>query len=244
MENILNKYAEYKGIELTEENTPTLTAYLKRAISVLETKIGCSLTNPVEAALIGVSKHGCDCSMTAPDELDPVPTPVGTYRVAPFDKRLQFQRLDPFTTLNALYIGKRTENTGEIIILKKLVNYQPSIRSNGIGNYVKGCSKNPCAITCGNTCGDCVSLVVDADWMSLDNLPDELLYMIFDFMDWMAEGGFSNGGITSESVDGHSVSYGEWNKVRGYTPYDDPNNQAILANYIGAYGNTSRQYIH
>lgn len=243
MENILTKYAEYKGIQLTDVNRPTLEAFLKRAISVLETKLGYSLSEGSNEEVIGVSKHGCDCNMKDTTDLDEAPEPVGAYRTAPFDKRLPFQRVDAFTTVNAVYVGKRTESTSELVILKQITNFQPSFRSNGIGNYIRGCSKNPCAITCGNTCGDCVVLIVDANWMTLDNLPEELLYMIFDFMDWMEQGGYSNGGISSESVDGHSVSYGEWNK-RGLTPYDDASNQVILSNYIGAFGNTSRQYIH
>ena len=247
MENILTRYAEYKGIELTDTNRPVLESYLNRAISVLETKLGYPLRSEqiVPLDLRGVSKHGCNCgtSDTGEDDLDPWPEIQGDIRAAKFDKRLPYQALDAFSTIYAVYIAKRTESRGGFIALKKLTNFQPVIRSTGFGNYIRGCQKDPCALTCGNTCGDCVSLLVDGVWMTVDNLPEELIYMIFDFSDWMEQGGYSNGGIASESVDGHSVSYGEWNK-RGLTPFDDDANQAILANYIGAFGNTARHYIH
>lgn len=238
----MNRYAEYKGVQLTELNLSSLTAHLKRAISVMETKLGYSLNTTPNVVVAGTSKHGCDCATTAA-ELNPAPAISGSLRTAPFDKRLRHQRLDPFSTIHAVYIGKRTEDTGEIVILTKLSNWQPMIQANGFGNYIEGCESNPCAVLCGNTCNNCVVLLVDANWLTLDNLPDSLVYMLFDFMDWMDEGGYANSGITSESVDGHSVSYGEWNK-RGYTPYDDAANQAILAQYVGAFGNPTRQYIH
>ena len=73
MENILTRYAEYKGIELTDTNRPVLESYLNRAISVLETKLGYPLRSEqiVPLDLRGVSKHGCNCgtSDTGEDEI-------------------------------------------------------------------------------------------------------------------------------------------------------------------------------
>ena len=248
MDNLIQRYAEYKGLEFTEETIATYTPLLQRAISLMETKLGFPL-DPEKRPTIdiaGVSKHGCDCRMENIDSesLDPAPEITGSLTMAPFDKRMQNQRVNPFASIYNVYVAKRVEGTGEVVVLQEATNYQPIIRSNGFGNYIKGCQNNHCAVVCGDTCKDCVSLLIDGDWLSLDNLPDELIFMLFDVMDWLEDGGFTNTGVTSESVDGHSVSYGDWAKVHGYTPYDDPSNALILARYLGAFGDISRQYIH
>lgn len=87
-------------------------------------------------------------------------------------------------------------------------------------------------------------LVVDADW--LRRVPDDLNYFVADLITLFMRNQpsldpISEYEIKSESVDGHSVSYGERRTLANQIAELIKNNQDLLQQYIGPYSRLARR---
>lgn len=246
IDKILDRYTEYTGKTLSPEQRQVYTAYVLRAVRMMENKLGWPLDGGSDVAdVLGVAPNGCDCRKL-PTELNEAPKKTGIYRLFPVDSRKPNLMADPFKSVNAVYLCRidmdspSTDRKSPVVILKKMTDITPVIRSTW-GKYIKACSQlSVCQRACHADCTNCATLLVDADWITIDDLPPELFFLLFDYIDWMVEGGPTTRSVRSESVDGHSVSYGSWITT---APYYHAADATILRTYAGPYGSIDRKFI-
>lgn len=245
IDKILEAYERLTGRTLSPEQRAVYVPYAMRAVRMLESRLGWALDNPPEAEVAGMTKNGCDCSSAM--NIEDAPDAMGKYRYFPLDTRKPNIHIDPFKKVHNVYLCRVQSASdelgtvgGEAIILAKITNFTP-IYFGTFGKYVKACREmTACQQTCNSNCTNCASILVDADWMGIDDLPDELLFLICDYIDWVANDGLATRAIKSESVDGHSVSYGSWITT---APYNHSNDTAIIKLYTGPYGAVNRKLI-
>lgn len=247
LEKIIEIYQELTGKQISEQLIPTYTAWGRRAIIELENKLGWSLSGVSNVTVLGVNPGGCTCDIDA-TKLTDAPEARGVYRFYSYSDKQPYVMTDPFTKVNAVYLcrvepegPKITSSTGETVILSEIDSFTPRYSNPNYGKYIKACEEmSICQSTCNSDCINCTSILVDGDWISVDNLPTELTYLLCDYIDWMATGGPQNRGLRRESVDGHAVGYGDWQTTE---PYYNPVNVAIIQAYAGPYGAIDRKNI-
>lgn len=247
MEKIIEIYQQLTGKKIAESQMPQYEAWALRAVKELETKLGWSFTAPTESKIIGCAWGNCECDIDV-EQLSEAPEVKGTCRFFSFDSKQPFVHTDPFTKVYAVYICKVepegikvTTNDNEVVVLKKVDKFAPRYFNGVFGKYIQACKEmSICQEMCNASCTECTAILVDADWINLDNLPEELLYLICDYIDWEADGGLASRGLKSESVDGHSVSYRDWRET---IPYLNPSDKAVIQLYAGPYGLTDRKLI-
>ena len=249
LDKVIIEYEKYKGKKISPLQLEQYKAWAARAIRELENRLGWPFSPEGTVTVLGQTKYGCECDVDK-SSLAPAPTPRGVYRFFSFNTKQPFAIVSPFAKIYAVYLcrvepeGKKiTSNKNEVVILQKINNFAPRYFNNRFGKYIQSCNDevSACQERCNSDCTTCATLLVDAEWLDFNNVPDELLYMIFDYIDWMAGGGYANRGIKSESVDGHSVSYSsDWKET---TPYVNPSDAQIIALYAGPYGSVDRKFI-
>ena len=248
LDKVIEKYILLTGKKITEAQKPQYEAWALRAIRELEVKLGWPIEGRSNVTVKGCTKGSCDCDIDE-SQLEEAPEKVGEYRFFNFNSKTPFVQTDPFKKVHAVYLcrvepeGRNIHSKeGEVIILTKVTDFAPKYFNGQFGKYIKACEKMTiCQEVCNSNCTNCSAVLVDADWLTFDDLPDELLYLLFDYMDWMANGGVSSRGIRSESVDGHSVSYGsDWQL---FEPYTNPTDAAIILAYSGPFGMVDRKLI-
>ena len=242
LDKILAKYQEMTGKVIPPLQQPMYKAWARRALAGLETKLGWSLAPTHEVVVAGVAKDGCACTGSTTD-LDPSPEAVGSYAFFPFNTKQPFVMTNPFIKVHNVYVARvAKDQTSDVIILKGVNPYSPRYLNDTFGKYLEACQPMTiCQEACEKGCTKCAVILVDADWMNIDDLPDELWYLLFDYINWLSAGGIENRGLKSEAVDGHSVSYAtEWQVT---DPYAHPANADIIALYMGPYGGVSKKLI-
>lgn len=247
-DNIVTIYQNLTGKTVPEAMVPQYKAWGRRAIRALENKLGWQFTRSEYINVLGCSPQGCNCDVVA-EKLRPAPVQRGQYRVFSYDSKQPFVATDPFLKVHNVYICRVepegrfiTSENNDVVILKKIEKYAPRYFSDDFGKFIQACDEmTVCQEACDSGCTKCSAILVDADWLNYTNMPDELGFMICDYMDWMANGGVSNRGISSEKVDGHEVSYGNnWMQTE---PYTNSNDLAIIQQYAGPYGMANRRLI-
>lgn len=247
LEQLLTFYVDSYGGTIPTGQEKIYQSYFSRAISALQNKLGWQLAGESVISVLGVSPSGCDCDVS-PDYLDPAPPIKGQYRVFNFNKKAPNVLVDPFTKVHSVYICKNepegqyiTSANNEVIILKRITNYTPKYFMGDYGKYIQSCPEmKACANVCGEDCTSCTSLLIDADWVAYPNIPQDFLFLLCDYLEWLRDGGIANAAITSESVDGHSVAYGK--KDIYFTPFDTPDALAIIGDFAGPFGKLNRQH--
>ena len=247
LDDIITLYKNLTGKTIPVNLEPQYEAWGKRAIVEIENKLGWSFSGVSNINVLGCSPNGCDCDIDV-SKLTEAPKKRGEYRVFNFSDKQPFAWTDPFKKVHAVYLCRVEPeginiktNSGDVVILKQIKDFAPRYFSADFGKYIKACQEMTlCQQLCEQSCTECTALLVDADWMTGDDLPNELGYLICDYMDWMAEGGPANRTLKSESVDGHSVSYADWREAE---PLINPSDAAIIALYTGPYGMVDRKNI-
>lgn len=248
LDDIVEIYQEYTGVTVPRNLIPQYRAWGRRAIRALESKLGWQFESTVNINVAGVNPGGCNCD-TNRNNLLPAPSQRGTYRVFNFSDKQPFVFVDPFTKIHAVYIC-RIEPEGrfvqsddnDVVILQQVDKFAPKYFNGTFGKYIESCEEiNSCSASCERGCTECTAILVDADWISNENAPDEVVYMICDYIDWMANGGVASRNVESETVDGHSVKYG--GDSLASEPYQNPSDLAIIQQYVGPYGMANRKLI-
>lgn len=247
IDKIITLYQELNGKKIPPAQEEIYKAWVKRAIIELENKLGWSFEPSVNINVLGCTKGGCDCDVDV-SQLVEAPECKGSYRFFSFNSKQPFVLTDPFTKVHAVYLCKVepegvkiTSADNDVVILKKIEKFAPRYFNSTFGKYIQACNEmSICQARCNADCTDCSALLLDADWINLDNIPDELLYLMCDYIDWMAAGGNANRGLKSESVDGHSVSYRD---LKETLPYVNPSDAAIIQLFAGPYGMVDRKLI-
>lgn len=244
-------YQQLTGVTIPESQLPQYTAWINRANAILWDKLGWTVPTEDYITIAGKTKTDCPCEIDR-DNLDPAPQIRGQARVYPVNIKEPNVLTDPFTKVHAVYLckvepeGRRimSENNS-VVITKTVENWSPAYFSNALGKYIRKCMGLSACLCSGiEGCKDCINVLVDADWVSAENMPDDLLWLIVDYVEWLKGGGATNAALnlTSESVTGHSVSYGKGVRDGTFNPYNDPANENILLKYSGPYGSVKRFY--
>lgn len=247
LDNIIKLYQASTGKTIPEHLLPIYKAWAQRAVFELENKLGWSLSGVSNVNVLGCSPNGCNCDIDA-STLTEAPEQRGTYRFYSFENKQPYVMTDPFTKIHAVYLcrvepegPKIKSETGDVVILGNIKDFAPRYIDPKFGKFIKSCHEmTVCQQFCNNDCLNCTALLIDGDWATIDNLPDELVYLLCDYIDWMATGGPQNRGLRRESVDGHAVGYGDWRLIE---PYYNPANAAIIQLYAGPYGMVDRKNI-
>lgn len=248
IDKILDLYQKFTGKVLSESQREIYAPYAMRAMYMMASRLGWPLDGGSDAVeVVGVSTNGCSCDNFSKNLAD-APEKVGVYRLFPLNSHLPNILTDPFKKLNHVYIARidLDAETGDVtmngaVILKEVTDVTPIYFQGNCGRYIKACHQmSACQQLCEPNCTNCASLLVDAEWITIDDLPDTLIYLLCDYIDWVADGGLASRSVKTESVDGHSVSYGSWLST---APYYNNADAAILKTYMGPYGAFNRKMI-
>jgi len=220
----LTRYEQLTGKTVPEAQQPRYNAIIAMVQSKLETLLGWSFTPQVLYQEKGISKQGCVCP-DIPESLDPADEVQGIIKVFPYNAKDKFLLTDPFTEVYKVKLG-RVLNHREFITYKTFDFVTKQYFSQEFGKYIEKCAT--CACEC--DCKDCITLIVDGDWINQDNLPLDLAYLFCEMVDYYVA---PDKDIQSESVDGHS-----WSRTKESTVvYEDRDIvKKLLAKYAGPYG--------
>lgn len=224
----LKKYEELTGIVIPPNRESYYTAQIKRVQVKLETLLGFTLIPKHIYTELGKSQVECVCpdipqteSLLPPDEVK------GVIRVFPYNYKDKFLPIDPFRDVYNVKLGKVLDDK-TFITYKTFEHFTEQYMSQGIGKYIEKCQT--CFCDC--ECKDCIQLIVDAKWVALPDLPDDLMYLWADMVTYYAD---PTKDIKSESVDGHS-----WSKGDITSPEDAKEAILLLQRYAGPYGSVTR----
>ena len=249
IDEILTLYTELTGKQIPENLVPQYSAWARRAVAELESLLGWSLSGESHVNVIGTSKQECSCFDSS--DLGDAPQKIGTYRIFNFDDRSPLVATDPFKKINAVYFCRvlpehtlASESDADLIntvILKEISKFAPRFTNAKFGKFIEACNEmTVCQATCKRACTNCSALLIDANWLTFDDIKDMIGLLLCDYIDWMAADGPTTRGLQSESVDGHSVGYRDFGFV---LPYQNPSNAAIIQTLVGPYGISNRKYI-
>lgn len=234
----IDLYQELTGTTVESENIAAYTAQIRRTRSILESMLGYSLDkkkasiNHYEEA--GKAKVECPFRGLISDidelELDPADAVLGSYRLFPYNRHDPYFEVDPYTKVYAVKlvflktggddtngITHKTFDTGKVRIQK----------TGNISKYIERCKE--CLCTC--ECDECVQLAVDADWLNENCLPEELLYVWADMVDYYMD---PKGDIVSETLGTHS-----YKREIGKAPEEMDVNIKIIQKYAGPNGSVN-----
>lgn len=220
----LEKYQELTGKVIPATKVAYYTAQIKRVQSKLETFLGFTLTPKALYKELGKSQVECVCpDIPEPSSLLPADEPKGIIKVFPYNHKDKYLHIDPFQDVYSVKLVKVLDNR-DFVTYKTFETFTEQYMTQGIGKYIEKCET--CFCNC--DCKDCVQLAVDGKWLALPDLPDDLLYLWCDMIDYYAD---PNKDIKSESVDGHS-----WSKGDLTAPEATDEAKLLLARYAGPYG--------
>lgn len=222
----IKKYTKLTGKSVSESETATFNATIRRTKAMLETLLGFTLAPSDLYNELGKAQADCACpkvdtsTLLAPDEAQ------GVYKLFTYNKNDRFLFVDPFKEIYSVKLVY-LETDSDFVTVKTLENTKAQHGRDGIGKYIENCQT--CACEC--DCDGCVQLAVEADW--LDCYPDDILYLWCDMIDYELD---CNKGYKSESVDGHS-----WSKTNDAIsrPETLPQNVLLLKRYAGPYGSVA-----
>lgn len=251
IDDIITLYQTFTGKTVTDAMRPQYEAWAARALAELESRLGWSLSGTSNVNVLGINPKGCDCDVE-PSELIDAPVQVGSYRFFSFDSKQPNVFTDPFKKVHAVYIcrivadkipysSESDADNVNVMILKEVKDYSPRYLNAKFGKYVKACQEMTlCQAFCEKGCSECTAILIDADWITFDDIKDQIGVLLCDYIDWLANDGPATRALQSESVDGHSVSY------RGYQyilPYQNPADAAVIQMFAGPYGMFAKKRI-
>lgn len=221
-------FQELTGIELTEDQLPLFERSLSRALQTLSEELGWDFTYLEDESEydystgyeeLGKTVNECACpkQIKNMDSFLPADEVQGEVRLFPFDKEASYILIDPCYSVYTLkLVVPLVGDESKYVTVKQLENIMPNILPNKRGeykdfiHYVERCDSWP-KYVCGCDCINCVMLAVDAKWVK--NVPKQLFDILTRLILYYMKNPYSitedSRLIKSESVDGHSVSYGD-----------------------------------
>lgn len=235
----LEKYTELTGNTISPSEEAKVKATIRRTKAMLETMLGFSLkpknlyTEKGKVQYEGYLPIDDLTTILPPDEEE------GVYKLFTYNEKDRFFHVDPFLNVYKVKLVV-PQHDGEFITVTDLDNVVPQYGRDGIGKYIERHWEWftwawywtwRVRYTTNTSAG--LQLAVEADW--IDCLPDDLMYLWADMVEYYA---FSdtNHNIRSESVDGHSWSFGTGDN----SPEQKPENRLLLTRYAGPYGSVTR----
>lgn len=235
----LSEYQSLTGITVPSSRTAIVTAAISRVQSILETKLGYTLSEEsVTTNLyneLGKSSNECACPSAAIDsDLQDPDSVVGAYRLYQYNPLDMYLYVDPFSAINKVklvYIKQGANNDGVTIKTFDDDEVRVEFNKDNIGKYIEICKECNCVCEC----SDCVQLAVDAEWLwpEENNIPLDLKYLWTEMITYYSD---AKRKIKSESITTHSYT-----KADNTAPEDEKHNVATLRKYAGPYGSISIQ---
>lgn len=216
MELDTTKYTELTGIVIPSEKAAQFKRAVRSAVRVLETYLGWRFNYSTLYTELGKVKSESaltNLDLTKLNRSDILPileqTRISKQSVKffNFDQNLSMLRIDPAENVLSVQLVVFLNNDQEnYIVIKDLTDVMSRVKSSNTDliHYLE--RRNDLTFCHGQTTA---MLAVDANWLNV--APDELLDVLCELIDFfMAKSARSSiAPIKSESVDGHSVSYGE-----------------------------------
>lgn len=237
----LELYQELTGIQVDPEDEVSITAQIRRTKNMLQTLLGYTLDKK-KAGLnqyeeLGKSTVECPfrglLSEINVDELAEPDDVEGSYRLFSYNSADQYFAVDPFTQVykvKLVYLRAGDEPNG--ITHKTLTDSKIRIHKTGmISKYIERCPECWCACEC----DECVQLAVDADWLNEDCLPEDLLYLWVDMIEYYAD---PKRDLVEETLATH-----RWKKDKRVAPESLDASIAILRKYAGPNGSLARTIV-
>ena len=224
----LAKYEELTGKTVPMSKRAFYNALIKRTQSKLEILLGYSFEPLVLYEELGKTQMECICpDIPQSSELLPPDEVKGIIKVFPYNDKDRFLHIDPFKDVYSVKLVRVTENR-KFITYKVFENVTEQMGGNGLGGYIEKCPTCGCECDCKN----CVQLAVDASWMKTADIPEDLLYLWCDMIDFYSD---EHRDIKSESVDGHS-----WSRGDVKAPEEDKISVLLLQKYAGPFGSVTK----
>ena len=238
-------FQDITGIELSEEQIPAYERAEKRAYRFLESELGWSFNPSSTYDEYGTTKNECICPKDLSEitkNLDSSQYEEGIPMIFPYDKDESHIFINPAKSIYKLKLAIPLMGSDtQFVSIKTLDNVMPRAKSNigEIIRYIERCDSWPTS-SCGCECPRCAMLVVWADW--LKELPQGLIDVFTDLIVYYMKHPYSlddNRIIKTESVDGHSVSYGDTQTIEDVIGgKDTPLNKqylTLIKSYMGPF---------
>lgn len=245
-------FQEMTGINLSESQLSDYERAYNRAVKFLSEELGWDFsylvdeqTYDYETGYIELGKTLSECTCPKQiknmDSLLPPDVVQGEVRIFPFSKDDSFILIDPCYAIYTLkLVVPLTGDEMKYVTVKELENIMPNILPNRRGeykdiiHYVERCDSWPKRI-CGCDCINCVMLAVDGKWCK--DIPKQLFDILTQLILYFMKNPFSISEdsrlIKSESVDGHSVSYGDKSELDMLT--ESKNYLTLIRKFMGPY---------
>ena len=243
----LAKYQELTGNTVSEADTARYTAVINRVNATLESALGYSLDPDQNLDITELGKVQFQGALPLypidVNNLLPPDTATGTYRMFRYNDKDLYIKTDPFTSVYAVKLVQ-VASDDQFITICDLTDYTVK-RTRKFGKYVE---KQLVWFTwqwyswlldnLGQDNG--LQVAVDGDWADEDNIPNDLLYLWTDMIDYYSSDNVSvTGNIKSESVNGHSWSVSNAGGGKGVdlAPEQSDAGLKTIAQYAGPNGN-------
>lgn len=228
----IEKYTALTGIEVAEDEQAAITANIRRTKSKLEALLGYSLSKKTDNQYEELGKTTADCGIISPEDIDedslaPKDDVIGSYRLFHYNPADKYFVVDPFTKVHAVklvFVRMGDEPNG--ITHKTFGDSRVRVdRTGNVSKYIQRVHDCLCTCRCVN---ECVQIAVDADWLNEDCLPDELLYIWADMVEFYAN---PEADIKSETLGTH-----RYEKFDRKAPQDESVAASIIQKYAGPNG--------
>jgi hypothetical protein len=236
----LAKYTELTGITVAEADKAHYSATIRRANALLEAALGYSLSeskNLDKEELGKVQFNGLyPYYPYAQQTLLPADTNVeGSYRLFSYNDRDTYLKIDPARNVYHVKLVQ-AHNDDEFVTIMDLKDFTTK-NSRKFSMFLQ---KQTTWfnwqwygwLTGQLGHGNALMLAVDADWLTCNNMPDDLRYLWADMVTYYSSANISvTGNVKSESINGHSYTLGEV-----IAPEQSVSGLSILGQYAGPNG--------
>ena len=225
----ISQYQTLMGLTVPASQTTRITAMLARATTELESLLGYTLdeslveTNHYTEIGKTTSDYSC-CTDIDEDSLADPDAVIGAYRLFPYNRNDKYLMIDPASAVHKVKLVKDGITFSTLDESDYRLHYE-----NGFIKMIQRCDRCDWCI-CNTECAN-VQLAVDADWLwpDEDDIPNELLYLLADMVDYYSD---DKSNIKSETLATHS-----WTKFSSGDPKTSVSIKRILNKYAG--GNSS-----
>lgn len=238
----LAKYEELTGTTVADSQKARVNASIRRANVLLESALGFSLSpnkNIDKEELGKVQFQGAyPYYPWSQQQLLPADEQEADYRLFYYNPLDPYIKTDPARNIYHVKLVQ-AQNDDQFVTIMDLNDFT-SKTSGKFGKYIQKSASwfnwnwyNWLTNQIGN--GNALMVAVDADWMTCNNMPDDLAFIWADMVSYYSSEDISvTGNLKSESVNGHSYSY-----EKAVAPEEVVATQKILRAYAGPNGSAA-----
>lgn len=233
----IQQFEQLTGITVPASQEARYEAAIARTQAILESMLGYSLDPEVAGENLynelGKTSVELICPNFDDDNLLPPDPVIGAYRLFPYNSKDRYFAIDPYTQVNKVKLVVVRQGVSPQGITVKTFNADEmrlEIGRMGFAKYVERCPS--CLFECLCSCTDCVQLAVDATWFGEGTLPNDLLYVWCDMVQFYTN---KKRDIQSETLGSHS-----YRRFDNWPPEAEDRNIGIIKRYAGPFGTMSK----